>query len=102
MHARDQLQDKPLPISFRHQDSSILIFQHFNLHDDRVHVLQNISMNQHRRYAELWGYQYVTSTFDAVPQSDTVRQRQMNKIYALMAVMLEELEKGDGVASWIM
>lgn len=59
-------------------------------------------MAQHRRYAEFWGYGYITSTLDLIPSDWTVRQRQMNKIYALMVAVLAELEKGERSSAWIM
>lgn len=84
------------------KDATILIFQHFNLHDSRVHMLQNYSMGQHRQYADFWGYQYITSTLNVIPADHTIRQRQMNKIYALIATVLAEVDKGDQGADWIM
>lgn len=80
----------------------LLVLQHFNLNDDRVHTLQNISLDQHTKYAEYWGYTYETTTAQYVSPEKEVRQRQMNKLYALQAIALRELAKGKQGARWIM
>lgn len=80
----------------------MMIFQHFNFHNDRIRELQRLSTEQHRRYAEFWGYHYATSSDQYVPEQDTtVRQRQMNKVYALLKVVIDEIAKGDVGAEWI-
>lgn len=80
----------------------MMIFQHFNLHNDRIRELQHLSTEQHRRYAEFWGYQYTASSEQFVSEKNTtVRQRQMNKVYALLKVVIEEIAKGEDGAQWI-
>jgi hypothetical protein len=45
----------------------------------------------------------VRSTDQVVPEENTtVRQRQMNKVYVLMGLVLEELAKGEQGAEWIL
>lgn len=84
------------------QQPRMLIFQHFNLHNDRIRKLQTLSADQHRRYADFWGYQYLSSSDQYVSEDDTtVRQRQMNKVYALLKVVIGELGKGNNGAEWI-
>jgi hypothetical protein len=81
----------------------ITILQHFNLHNDRIRALQKLSREQHERYATFWGYAYIRSTDQIVPEENTtVRQRQMNKVYVLMGLVLEELAKGEQGAEWIL
>jgi hypothetical protein len=82
---------------------SIIILQHFSSHDDRVASLQNLSMRQHERYAAFWGYTYAVSLDEYVTGgSYTVRQRQTNKAYALLSLVLAEVAKGEAGADWIM
>lgn len=83
---------------------SILLFQHFSFHDSRVYHLQTESIAQHERYARYWGYGYIRSfeTYVRPSKGKTTRQKQMNKLYGLLKVVLGELEKGDKGAEWIM
>jgi len=81
----------------------ITIMQHFNLHNDRIHELQLLSRDQHEKYADFWGYRYVATSDQFVPEEDTtVRQRQMNKVYALLGQVLQELGMGQKGAEWIL
>lgn len=77
--------------------------QHFNLHNDRIRKLQILSRDQHEKYADFWGYRYVASSDQFVPEQDTtVRQRQMNKVYALLGQVIQELGMGEEGADWIL
>lgn len=82
---------------------SILIFQHFAFNDERVYKLQNESIASHERYSKYWGYKYIRS-FDqyVTMEGVTTRQRQMNKLYALLEVVLREVTIGEKGAEWIM
>ncbi len=80
----------------------IAIFQHLNMHNERARTVQELSRAQHQRYADFWGYDYVCSTKQYVPEAgSTVRQRQMNKVYGLLDLAIAELAKGDQGAEWI-
>ena len=88
---------KPEPIS----EERIVVMQHFNTNDDRVHRLQNISRIQHEQYASFWGYGYHVSEQQFVPSTKPVRERQLNKLYALLALAIEQVGRGEHGAEWI-
>lgn len=90
------------PAATRLPQPRVAIFHHFNLHDERIRKLQTLSETQHARYAQFWGYDYHVSTDQFVPEEGTtVRQRQMNKVYGLLQVVIGELAKGNEGAEWI-
>jgi hypothetical protein len=64
--------------------------------------VQELSLDQHQRYADFWGYNFAYSTAQYVPEDgSTVRQRQMNKVYGLLDLAITELAKGNEGAEWI-
>jgi hypothetical protein len=64
--------------------------------------MQELSREQHRRYAEFWGYGYRDIDYSVAPKEYTHRPASMNKLYAVMEVAMQELGKGDKGAEWIM
>jgi hypothetical protein len=75
--------------------------QHLSLLDPRVYDLQNVSLEQHERYTTYWRYGYHVTRAKYVPDERDVRERQMNKVYALMGLEMEQLALGDRGAKWI-
>lgn len=77
-----------------------MIFQHISP-DARIQKLAEVSIQSHQRYADLHGYEYRINLGDYVEQGDA-GTGYMNKIYALLSVVLQELEKGSRAVEWIM
>jgi hypothetical protein len=83
----------------------ITIVQHFDYSSSRIRHLQDLSREQHIRYADFWGYGYRAIEHGAVPTGNkNGRQGSMNKLYAVLEVALGELGKGqeEGGAEWIL
>ena len=80
----------------------IMILQHFSYHDPKLMSLSLSSMISHQRYAQAHGYLYRADESNYVPSKWSPRRRSMNKIYALLNAVLDELSKGDDGVGWIM
>ena len=63
--------------------------------------MQDASIAQHERYTHFWGYGYVKSDRQYVEGWRHERLRYMNKMYALLGVVLEQQAMGDEGAEWI-
>jgi hypothetical protein len=97
--------DAPLRSRIRIEGSdgpnpSIMVFQHFHLYDDRLRELFEASEASHRRYASVHNYAYRKDTGNYI-QDGAPGTGYMNKVYALLGAVLDELSKREPV-QWIM
>ena len=59
-------------------------------------------MASHRRYAHAHGYVYRADEGKYVPSDWSGRRRSMNKVYALLRAVLDELSREEDGVEWIM
>lgn len=80
----------------------MIIMQHFSWHDGRTHRLQDLSRDQHDEYSRIWGYQYHYADAQYVEAYRHPRLRYMNKMYALLELVIQQQALGDRAAEWVL
>lgn len=99
-----------IPIASRIEDARILILQH-TYHSPPALTqwitgkselpLYEASISTHQRYAQTWGYGYKLDRGSWL-SGDSKQSKHLSKVYALLNAVLEELDKGEVGAEWIM
>lgn len=83
----------------------LLIFQHFPVGAPDLALLHQASQDGHRRYAQLHGYDYASDLGEYVREEhvdEDPPSRHSNKAFAILHCILDELDKGDNGAEWIL
>jgi hypothetical protein len=80
----------------------MIIMQHFSWHDPGTHRLQDLSRSQHAKYSRFWGYVYHHADDQYVEAHRHPRLRYLNKMYALLDLVIQQQALGDRGAEWIL